>query len=167
MRGDAQSDLKKLRVDGGVTNSDHFMQILSDIGNFTVERPEMRESTALGSALLAGSAMGLFGWDMADPRTLQKVNARAVASFAPALPDVKREKLWRGWKRAVERSRAWREPESEDEDEMEKERSLVSSLGATGEQLKVNGAPSPVDGGSAVVVGNGEVKEQLPVNGAK
>lgn len=43
MRADSGSELKKLRVDGGVTNSDHFAQINSDLGGFIVERPEMRE----------------------------------------------------------------------------------------------------------------------------
>jgi glycerol kinase len=36
---------------------------------FRVVRPEMRESTALGSALLAVSAVGLFRWDITRPET--------------------------------------------------------------------------------------------------
>lgn len=43
MRADSDVELKKLRVDGGVTNSDHAMQIQADIGGYIVERPEMRE----------------------------------------------------------------------------------------------------------------------------
>lgn len=43
MRADSDIPLLKLKVDGGVTNSDHAMQIQADIGGFTVERPQMRE----------------------------------------------------------------------------------------------------------------------------
>lgn len=43
MRADSDIPLKKLRVDGGVTNSDFAMQIQADLGGFIVERPEMRE----------------------------------------------------------------------------------------------------------------------------
>lgn len=109
MRADSDTPLKKLRVDGGVTNSDHAMQIQADLGGFNIERPVMRESTALGSALLAGSALGLFGWDLGKPETLRKVNARAMGTFEPRLDEKEREKKWKGWNRAVERSRKWRE----------------------------------------------------------
>lgn len=105
MRADSSTELQKLRVDGGVTNSDHAMQIQADLGGFIVERPEMRESTALGSALLAGSALGLFGWDMSKPETLRKVNARQMATFKPNLPEKERQRKWKGWQRAVERSK--------------------------------------------------------------
>jgi glycerol kinase len=147
------------------------MQIQADLGGFIVERPEMRESTALGSALLAGSALGLFGWDLTKPETLRKVrlpslyilptllnadlfsthlpslfpssrsslrtfspillrpnslhpkvNARAMATFRPKLPEKEREKKWRGWKRAVERAKKWREADEEDAAELEEEK---------------------------------------------
>jgi len=41
-----------------MTNGDVAMEVLADVGGFEVARPEMRESTALGSALLAGAAIG-------------------------------------------------------------------------------------------------------------
>jgi glycerol kinase len=50
-----------MKVDGGMTESDVFMQIQSDIVGIKVERPVMRESTALGAAYAAGLAVGL--WD--------------------------------------------------------------------------------------------------------
>jgi len=43
MQSDAGADLKELKVDGGMTNGDVAMQILADLGGFTVVRPEMRE----------------------------------------------------------------------------------------------------------------------------
>jgi len=43
MKLDSGSDLKHLKVDGGMTNGDLTMSILADIGGFSVVRPEMRE----------------------------------------------------------------------------------------------------------------------------
>jgi glycerol kinase len=43
MKLDAKTDLKHLKVDGGVTNGDFAMKILADIGGFSVVRPQMRE----------------------------------------------------------------------------------------------------------------------------
>lgn len=40
---DSKTELKHLKVDGGMTNGDLCMQILADIGGFGVVRPEMRE----------------------------------------------------------------------------------------------------------------------------
>ena len=129
--------LDTLKVDGGVTNSNLAMQIqanvslgevcpsmLNDadcpqIGGFNVARPAMRESTALGSALLAGSALGLFGWDLSKPDTLAEVNTANVDVFEPELPEKKRLKMIRGWEKAVERAKAWRSTEEEDEEERE------------------------------------------------
>ncbi|KAH9951162.1 glycerol kinase [Amylocystis lapponica] len=109
MKLDSKSDLKRLMVDGGMTNGDMVMSILADIGGFTVIRPEMRESTALGSALLAGSAVGLFGWDISKPETLAEVNTQGNVNFSPGMEEPEREKRWQGWKRAVDRSRGWDE----------------------------------------------------------
>ena len=110
---DSHAELKHLKVDGGMTNGDMVMKVLADVGGFEVIRPEMRESTALGSALLAGSAIRLFGWDISKPETLAEVNTKGSTSFSPSMPEVDREKRWVGWKRAVERARAWEEGKDE------------------------------------------------------
>ncbi|KAF7308201.1 hypothetical protein HMN09_00667900 [Mycena chlorophos] len=106
---DSGADLKHLKVDGGMTNGDVAMQVLADIGGFTVVRPEMRESTALGSALLAGAAIGLFGWDLNKPESLAQVNTKGSRDFKPELGEEERKKGWEGWQRAVERSKGWEE----------------------------------------------------------
>ncbi|KAF9531703.1 hypothetical protein CPB83DRAFT_848581 [Crepidotus variabilis] len=102
-------ELKSLKVDGGMTNGDEAMSILASLGGFSVVRPEMRESTALGSALCAGSAVGLFGWDLEKPETLGEVNTKGSKVFEASMTDNEREKMWEGWERAVERSRGWEE----------------------------------------------------------
>ncbi|GBE86240.1 Glycerol kinase [Sparassis crispa] len=109
MKLDSKSDLKHLKVDGGMTNGDMVMEILADIGGFTVIRPEMRESTALGSALLAGSAIRIFGWDVNNPETLAEVNTQGSREFKPGMDEALRETNWQGWKRAVGRSLGWDE----------------------------------------------------------
>ncbi|KAG9005870.1 Glycerol kinase, partial [Tulasnella sp. 427] len=109
MKNDSRIELKHLKVDGGMTNSDLMMQFQADLGGFEVIRPEMRESTALGAALLAGSAIKLFGWDLNDPKTLEHVNTKGNRVFGPTISEEVREERWRGWKKAIERSKGWTE----------------------------------------------------------
>ncbi|KII87480.1 hypothetical protein PLICRDRAFT_43122 [Plicaturopsis crispa FD-325 SS-3] len=107
MKLDSNKELSHLMVDGGMTNSTIAMELLADIGGFTVVRPEMRESTALGSAILAGSAVRLFGWDITKPDTLKEVNTKGSVEFKPNAAATDREVKWKGWERAVERSKGW------------------------------------------------------------
>lgn len=70
-------------------------------------------STALGAALLAGAACGLFNWDLSNPSSLNKVNTAGVRIFEPTLSSDERERKYRGWNRAVERASHWREDEDD------------------------------------------------------
>jgi glycerol kinase len=99
---DSGLGLDTLRVDGGAAANDFLMQFQADILGVPVERPPVLEVTALGAALLAGLAVG-FWTDTAD---LQSTSARATV-FEPSLAGDRREALYAGWKRAVERSRDW------------------------------------------------------------
>lgn len=82
-----------------------FQEILGDqIGD---------RSTALGSALLAGSAIGLYGWDISKPETLSRVNEQGNTTFRPAVHVTHREERWRMWKRAIERAKGWDEDKDE------------------------------------------------------
>lgn len=71
-------------------------------------------STALGSALLAGSAIGLFGWDVSKPETLSKVNTKGSMTFKPKTSEEEREVGWKKWQRAVEKSKGWEDVTEED-----------------------------------------------------
>ena len=66
-------------------------------------------STALGSAICAGAAIKLFGWDLKNPESLKEVNTKGSREFIPNLQEAQREKKWQGWQKAVERSRGWEE----------------------------------------------------------
>jgi glycerol kinase len=104
VRADSGLELDTLRVDGGAARNDFLMQFQADILGVRVERPPMLEVTALGAALLAGLGVGFWS-DRAD---LELADERAQV-FEPKLGAERREALYAGWKRAVERSRDWEE----------------------------------------------------------
>ena len=83
-----------------------MMQIQANIANIRVNRPKVVETTALGAAYLAGLAVG-FWKDMDEIRDIRKSDR----IFEPSMDDREREKLYAGWKRAVERSMRWAAPE--------------------------------------------------------
>jgi len=85
-----------LRVDGGMTASDWTMQFLADIIGAPVDRPQIRETTALGAAWLAGMRAGLYpGADeFARDWALER-------RFEPAMPAADRDRRYAAWKRAV------------------------------------------------------------------
>jgi glycerol kinase len=106
MESDSGVALKDLRVDGGMVANNWMMQFQSDILGVRVNRPVVAETTALGAAYLAGLAVKY--WD-----GLQDVtnNWAVDRTFTPNMAESEREKLYRGWKRAVERSRDWAKDE--------------------------------------------------------
>ncbi|HQD72404.1 MAG TPA: FGGY-family carbohydrate kinase, partial [Clostridiales bacterium] len=106
MNADTGISVNELRVDGGASVSDIMMQIQANIANIRVNRPKVVETTALGAAYLAGLAVG-FWKDMDEIRDIRKSDR----IFEPSMDDREREKLYAGWKRAVERSMRWAAPE--------------------------------------------------------
>ena len=83
--------------------------VLVRIRDTDTDTTTAHRSTALGSALLAGSAIRLHGWDISRPETLAEVNTKGNLEFAPSMPEEARERRWQGWKRAIERSKGWEE----------------------------------------------------------
>jgi glycerol kinase len=94
--------LSALRVDGGACQNDFLMQFQADLLGVAVERPALLEVTAQGAAWLAGLGVGL--WP--DPHALPAQTGRG-RRFEPRMPAERREELYAGWKRAVERARGW------------------------------------------------------------
>ena len=91
-----------LRVDGGAARNDFLCQFQADILGIPVERPASTESTALGAAYLAGLAVGF--WKDEHDLTAQLKIAKC---FEPLMPASRRDELYAGFERAVERSKAW------------------------------------------------------------
>lgn len=104
MQEDSGIDLQALRVDGGAVANDFLMQFQSDILGVPVHRPEVIETTALGAAYLAGLAVGF--WSGKDEIS-KKWNVNRI--FEVEMEEERREELYKGWKRAVERSLKWEE----------------------------------------------------------
>ena len=104
MESDSGLSLKTMRVDGGATANNFLMQFQADILGVTVERPAVTETTALGAAYLAGLASGF--WQSQEEIAQQWTVERR---FEPQMSDSERDRLYAGWQRAVERSRAWEE----------------------------------------------------------
>ncbi|MBI1802281.1 MAG: glycerol kinase GlpK [Chloroflexi bacterium] len=100
MESDAGKRLKTLRVDGGAAANDWLMQFQADILNVPVERPAITETTALGAAYLAGLAVNY--WRGTDEIRAQWQVERV---FTPRMKESERERLYAGWKQAVERVR--------------------------------------------------------------
>jgi glycerol kinase len=91
--GDGQA---VLRVDGGMTASDWTMQFLADILGAPVDRPHVRETTALGAAWLAGMQTGLC------PGQAEFAQGWArERRFEPQLPQAERARKYARWQRAL------------------------------------------------------------------
>ena len=102
MNKDSGVDLTQLKVDGGMVGNELLMQFQSDTLNVPVIRPGVTETTALGAAYAAGLAVGY--WESLDDL---KQNWSEDKTWYPSMKDEDREKGYRGWKKAVERTFSW------------------------------------------------------------
>jgi glycerol kinase len=94
----------ELKVDGGASKNNFLMQFQADLLGVPVLRPKVVETTARGAAFLAGLAAG-FWKDQGELSDTFELDRR----FEPAIDRAKRDTLYAGWKKAVERSRDWEE----------------------------------------------------------
>ncbi len=97
MQADSGIRLHALRVDGGAVANNFLMQFQSDILGTRVERPEVREVTALGAAYLAGLAVGFW-------QNLDELQEKAVIEreFRPGIETTERNYRYNGWKKSGE-----------------------------------------------------------------
>ena len=102
MEADSGIALKELKVDGGASANDFLMQFQADILGSGVRRPGCIETTAMGAAYLAGLAVGYWN-DREEIRKIWSLESR----FEPSMEKEKRERLLKGWKRAVTCSFGW------------------------------------------------------------
>jgi glycerol kinase len=97
--------LDALRADGGATANRWLMQFQADVLGVPVEVAPLAETTALGAAYLAGHGAGMWSEDDLDALAGERTR------YEPA-PRTNRRELLGEWRRAVERSRGWAEPET-------------------------------------------------------
>lgn len=104
MERDSGIQLQTLRVDGGMVRNNFLMQFQSDLLRVKVERPVVQETTALGAAYLAGLGIGF--WE--DQNDITK-NWQLDRCFHPEMALEAAEKHYRGWQKAVEAARIFKE----------------------------------------------------------
>lgn len=102
MESDAGFKIEELRVDGGAAADNTLLQFQSDISGVPLIRPSITETTALGAAMLAGYATGI--WKNLDELAAMWKSDR---KFYPAMPENARSELLAVWHKAVERSKNW------------------------------------------------------------
>jgi glycerol kinase len=103
MEKDSGQKLTELAVDGGMCNSDLIMQTQSDLIGINVNRPAMRETTALGAAIAAGMAAGV--WEKFED--LKDVNIDGQSVFKPKISKAKADERFSRWEKAVQMSKGW------------------------------------------------------------
>ena len=96
MKIDANTEIPLLKVDGGAANNDYLLDFQANILGVKIARAENLETTALGAAFLAGLSVGY--WKNLDE--VKNLNS-AGKLFVPTMTKEEREKLYKGWKRAV------------------------------------------------------------------
>jgi glycerol kinase len=102
MQKDSAVALQALKVDGGMVYNELLMQFQADLLAVPVVRPKVAETTALGAAYAAGLAVGF--WENLDDL---RENWQMDKTWRPRMESGERERLFRGWLKAVERTFGW------------------------------------------------------------
>ncbi|GAB7336087.1 hypothetical protein MBLNU13_g08890t1 [Cladosporium sp. NU13] len=109
MEKDSGHALSQLAVDGGMSNSGLCMQTQANIIGIPVDRPSMAETTALGAAIAAGFAVGI--WK--EFNELKAINQKDRQIFKPAVSKEESDKMFNQWERAVRMCKGWLDPQAE------------------------------------------------------
>jgi len=102
MEKESGIDVKEIRVDGGAAQNDYLMQFQADISDKRVLRPRNLETTALGAAYMAGLEIDFWR----DKKELEDL-CETDEVFKPKMKEEKRDRLYKGWKKAVDKSLRW------------------------------------------------------------
>lgn len=95
--------LELIRVDGGMSRNNPFLQMTANLCGCIVERPENPEVTSIGAAVAAGLGIGF--WKSTD-----EIEAYLLSSsrrWHPEYGKEERERKIKNWNKAVERSLNW------------------------------------------------------------
>ncbi len=102
MTKDSGVEMTTLKVDGGMTSNNLLMQTLADVLDTPVVRPMVAETTCLGAAYAAGLAVGF--WQDTDEL---RANWRRAAEWTPRMEAADRDRQYKSWQKAVERTMGW------------------------------------------------------------
>ena len=106
MNKDSGVEVTALKVDGGMVHNNLLMQFQADILGVPVIRPQVAETTALGAAYAAGLAVGF--WDNLEEL---RENWLVDTTWQVAMGEDDRQRLYKGWLKAVERTMHWVDPD--------------------------------------------------------
>ena len=103
MKSETGLSIPTLKVDGGATANNFLMQFQSDILDTKIDLPECLQTTALGAAFLAGLSSKYY-------KNLDHIKSihHCQKLFIPNMKEEEREKLYNGWKKAVEVTRMFK-----------------------------------------------------------
>jgi glycerol kinase len=87
-----------IRVDGGMSADDWFLQFLADMLQIKIQRAACLETTDLGVAFMAGLQQGVFT-DLDSLRRLSQVEQE----FLPKTSINQRDAIYSGWQKALQR----------------------------------------------------------------
>ena len=92
----------ELRADGGVTASELFMQIQSDLLGAPIKTARIEETTALGAAYFAGLSLGIW-------KDLEHIYSswQEGGIYEPKIDTASRTEMLARWSEAVKRSKGW------------------------------------------------------------
>jgi len=107
MQKDSGVELTALKVDGGMTSNNLLMQTMSDFLDAPVVRPMVAETTCLGAAYAAGLAVGF--WSDTDEL---RANWKRAAEWTPSMDAADRDREYKNWLKAVQRTMGWIEEEN-------------------------------------------------------
>jgi glycerol kinase len=102
IKSEACCQIPVLRVDGGGSVDELLMQFQSNILGIPIQRARFSETTALGTAYLAGLAVGM--WHDTNEISRQW---QTSSSYYPDMSVAERERLHNNWKRAVACAKGW------------------------------------------------------------
>jgi len=108
MSKDSGTDIRELRVDGGVSKSNYVMQLQADLLNIPVLRPKCVETTAIGAAMMAGLGCGIYN-STDELRDIWSLERR----FESAMEREIAEKKIKLWEKAVSRCSKWEEADEQ------------------------------------------------------
>ncbi len=133
---DSGKQMTTLKVDGGASANNYLMQFQSDILNVAVDRPKMLEVTALGAALLAGIKADV--WTKEDIDEIRNVDT----VFEPQMDRKIRKQKYKGWIKAVERTRTSTSKKNEKEQRfsiLDREKQLKKLASTTFDLIIIGG----------------------------
>ncbi len=100
IENDANIEIKSIKVDGGVSQSDIQIQAMADFADLVVKRAPEADMTATGAAFLAGLGVGF--WKDKEELKALKLD---YTEFNPKMDTDKRVKKLKRWEKAVNAAR--------------------------------------------------------------